>query len=411
MPAADVAVYEAAMKEGWTQTQMEDQFYAEDPLLDEIEKRGPTDLLGEYALTPVHTGRAGGVSMVPSTGSRDLNQADSQKINQAKWKYGRLVNSVEIESITIQQTAGNAKAVASVVDTEIAGKLSDSRKQFTRQAFLDQTGLISQFKANAATNTLKLETAGTYGLGVEAVRQGWLVKGQVIDIGTTASEAAIADGVEITGVTLSETEPSITISGSAVTTTTSHYVSLRNSRSGTTSYEINGFRNINSLTSILGEINPSTEPGWTAAFVDTSGGALTRQRVVSGRRKVRARGVRPDWAFTSLKQVENLEAELIPQVRYNDPKNMNMGDGESVMIGSMAVQGHEDCPEGDFNYAKKDKLFALRTKKPYWYGEEYGNGKILDVKQGTTFLYGNLEYDLQLCVSRRNAFGGFRGLE
>ncbi|HEX6456236.1 MAG TPA: phage major capsid protein [Solirubrobacterales bacterium] len=398
------------MREGWTQDQMEDQFYTDDPLLDEIEKRGPTDLIGEYALTPIHTGRAGGVTMVPPTGSRDLNQADSQKVNQAKWKYGRIWNSVEIDTAAVQQTSSNSKAVANVVDTEVSGKISDSRKQLTRQLFLDQTGLICQTLENTTTKTLKLATSGTYGLGVEATLQGWLVKGQVIDIGTTANEVAIADGVEITGVNLSESEPSITISGSNVSTTTSHYVSLRNSRSGTTSYEINGFRNINSLTSVLGEINPSTEPGWTAAFVDTSGGPLTRNRVVRGRRLVRRRGVRPDWAFTSLKQVENLESELIPQVRYDSPKDMNMGDGESVMIGTLPVQGHEDCPEGDFNYARKDKLFALRTEKPYWVGEKFGNA-ILTIKQGTTFLYGNLEYFMQLGVSRRNAFGGFRGLE
>jgi len=411
MPAGDVAVYEATMKEGWTDDQLAVQFHKDDPLLDDVTTRGPDDILGEYALTGVHTGRAGGVTMVPSTGSKELNAADSQKTNQAKWKYGRIWNAVELDTAAVKQTSNKAKAIASAVDLEVEGKVSDMRKQATRQFFLDQTGLICKLKENTTTTTLKLTISGTYGLGVEATRQGWLVKGQVIDIGTTANEVAKADGVEITKVGYSETEPTITISGSNISTDETHYVSLKNSRSGTTSYEFNGFRNICSTTSKFGEINPETEPGWVAAFVDTAGGAITRQRVIKGRRLVRTVGERPDWAFTSLKQVENLENETYPQVRFDGPGKQDTGDGESIMIGTLKVQGHEDSPEGDFTYARKQRVFCLKSEDPYWVPQEFGNGGILEYKQGTTFLYSALEYYLQLCVDRRNCFGQFRGLE
>jgi hypothetical protein len=409
MAAADVLVYEAALKEGWTQDKLELQFKKDDPLFELLPVKSPDQLFGEYAITPIHTGRAGGFSMVPSTGSRELNEADSQKTAQAKWKLKRAWNAIELDTAAVKQTSNTSVAVANAVNTEVEGTVSDTRKQITRQLFLDQTARIVATKSNTTTKTLKLATTGEYGLGVEATRQGWLVEGQQVDIGTAGSEASVADGVTITSVNDSEEEPSITVSGSNVSTTTETYVSIRNARAGETSYELNGLRNIASKTSTLGEINPTTEPGWVAAFVDTSGGALTRARVVSGRRKVRTRGERPDLALTSLKQVESLEAETYPQVRFDSPSKQNTGDGESIAIGNLEIQAHEDCPDGDFTYAKKGNLAFIRDEKPYWATERYGSG-ILQYIPKTTFVYGSLEWFLELMTNRRNVIGQYRNL-
>lgn len=410
MPASDVVVYEATMKQGWPGPQMERQFHAEDPLLDDLEQKSPIDTLGKEGITTVHTGRAGGVSMVPPTGSKDLNQADGQKTNQAKWKYARIADSIEIDTAVIQQVAGNNKATVDSADFEVKGTISDMRKQLSRQLFMDASGLICQLATNTTTKTLKLATTGAYGLGVEAVRQGWLVKGQVIDIGTTTEEAVIADGVEITGLTESETEPAIVISGSNVSTTGSHYVSLRNARSGATSYEANGLRLLASQTAELGGLKPENEPKWRGAFIDTSGGALTIPRVKAARRKVKTLGDKPDRAITSAKQVEVLDGELFVQQRYAPEDKKDIGEAEEIYVGSLKVMAHDDCPEGDFTFFRREHLFTLRTEAPYWLSEKFG-GSILVPKPGTTFLYSTCEYYLQLCTSKRICIGQFRGLE
>jgi hypothetical protein len=409
MAAADVVVYEAALKEGWTDDKLEVQFLKNDALLEMLGTRSPDELFGEYALTAVHTGRAGGFTMVPSTGSRELNEADSQKTAQAKWKLKRAWKAIELDTAVIKQTGSKSVSVANTVNMEVEGAVSDVRKQITRQLFLDQTGLICKTKENNSTKTLELETSGEYGLGVEACRQGWLVEGQQIDIGTTANEVAIADGVTITEVVDSDTAPKIAISGSNVSTTTSHYVSIKNGRSATTSYDINGLRNMASKTASLGEISPTNEPGWVASFVDTTGGAITRQRVIAARRKVRQRSDTPDVAITSLKQVEALENEVYPQARWQGADGLNTGDGESIMIGSLKVQGHQDCPDGDFTYATKANLSLIRDEKPYWATEKYGPG-ILQYIPKTTFVYGALEWFLEFYTNKRNVLGQFRTL-
>lgn len=410
MPATDITAYEATMKDGWPGPQMERQFHAEDPLLEDLERQSPIDTLGGEGITTVHTGRAGGVTMVPATGSKDLNQADGQKTGRAKWKYARIADSIEIDTATVLRVAGNAKATVDSADFEVKGTLSDMRKQLTRQLFMDATGYICQLATNNTTKTLKLAITGAYGLGIEATRQGWLTKGQVIDIGTAAEEAVIADGVEITKVDESETEPSITISGSNVSTTGSHFVSIRNARAGAASFETNGLRLLASQTAEVGGLKPENEPKWRGAFVDSSGGALTVQRVKSKRRTVKTLGEKPDRAITSGKQVEVLDGELFVQQRFAPSDKKDMGEGEEVYVGNLKVSAHDDCPEGDFTFFKREHLFTLRTAEPYWISEKYGNA-ILTPKHGTTFLYSTCEYFLQLCTSKRICIGQFRGLE
>lgn len=409
MAVTEKALIEATMKEGWTQDNLEVQFMKDDPLLETLGVTSPDRMIGKYAITGVHTGRGGGISKVPESGSNELNKAAAEQTAQAKWKLRRTWDVIEIDTLAIKETQNSSQAVTSVVDLEVEAKVSNVRKQLTSEIFRDQTGLICGLKANEETKTLKLAITGEYGLGKEATRQQWLAEGQEIDIGTTAEEAVIGDGRVITAINDSETEPTITISGANVTTTTSHYVSIKNGRSGTTSYDMNGLRNIASQTTVLGELNPETETGWKGSFLDTEGGALSRQRVIQGRRKGSQRGNIPDFAVTSLKQVENLENETYPMTRFDSTGAQNLSDGTHVMIGNLKVQAHEDCPDGDFTYLIKKNISMLRDEKPYWVSDRHGSG-ILEYKQGTTYLYGALEWFSELYTNKRRTVGQFRGL-
>lgn len=406
MAVADTSVYEAALKEGWTQDQLEKQFYSEDPLLDSIQKMKPTTSIGQEAITPVWTGRAGGYSVVPPTGSASLNAPDSQELNQAKWKYRRHWKQIKIDTAAVQQTSGSGDAVASVVDTEVEGAISDTRKQITRQLFSDQTARIAKTTTTSKGNVVKLLSTD---MGYQAIRNGWLVPGQIVDIGTAGSEASLAADREITAVTESESEPKITISGAEVEPSTTEYVSIANARSGETSYENNGFGNLVSESAELGGINPSSVPGWKGT-TDTEAAAITLGRIYKLQRRVRQKGTRGDWAFTSLVQLENIFKLLQPQVRFaGNDGSLNTGDGESVMVGNIKVQGHEDCPDAKFFLANKKYIAALRTDKPYWVPERYGKS-LLEWKQESTFLLSALEYYFELITNRRNSLGAMTAL-
>ena len=80
------------------------------------------------------------------------------------------------------------------------------------------------------------------------------------------------------------------------------------------------------------------------------------------------------------------------------------------MIGKgLRVQAHEDCPDGDFTYVRREHVFMIRDEKPYWLTQQYGNG-ILMPQANSTFLYGSLEWYVEMACNRRNAIGQFRNL-
>ena len=72
MAAADVTTIEAALKEGWTQDNLEVQFMKDDPVLEAIGVISPDQMVGEYALTGVHTGRGADPSRIPQSATVTL---------------------------------------------------------------------------------------------------------------------------------------------------------------------------------------------------------------------------------------------------------------------------------------------------------------------------------------------------
>lgn len=415
MSVTDIQVVEAMAKEQWPEDQMEKQFHDGHALLEEIEKKKPLEVSPRGAVTAIQTGRGGGVSMVPPTGSNDLNKADGPKVNRAVWKLGRIRNAVELDTAVVKQVSGEPKSVAAAIDLAVSDNLSTMQLQLTRQLALDGTGIICGLATNSSSTTLKLDVSsgGDYALGREAMRNGWITPGQQYDIGTLEDEDVKADGITVESVNEDEDEPKITISGSAIETTVgTHFISIRNARKGKTSYEIHGFRQL-AGEGELGEIDPEDEPYWKGGFrEDKEGAAITRQMVIAGRRraKTRGKGKQPDWAFTSPEQIEVLDNEIFANVRYDSPDNPNVGSGERVRIGSLQVEGLEDSPIGDFTFAVKKYLFALRIDKPYWCGEKFG-GSMFVTQPGSTYVYGDQEYFIQLCVTRRNTISQFTGLE
>lgn len=398
------ASIETGLMQVWTAKEFIKQFYAEDPLYETLKRRKPEIQIGLEALTPIWTGRGGGISMVPSTGSSELNEASPQAVNRAKWEYKRQWGVMELDTAGIEESKESRLAVMSQADLEIEGKLSDMKKQYTRQYFLEGNALIAQFEA-ATSKKLKLLKTG---LGYQAIRNGWLVPGQVVDVGTKASSKAIIAKKPIVSVNESETEPYLEFAEEK-TTTEEHYVSIANARLNETSYETNGFRNLTSPTSTLGGLAPATVPGWSGITEAQSKTPITRQKVIKLRRKLRQKGETPDWGVTSLKQIEALENESYTQVRFNNINEQNTGDGESIKVANLKCQAHQDCPDEDFYEICTKHVFLLGRDSggaPKWVTQEYGDtSQVFVWKQGTTYLISALEQYSELATDRRNALG------
>jgi hypothetical protein len=405
---AAIEVYEAVLKQGFTQDNLEVQYVQDDALLQLLERNPAATVFGNEARTTVHTGRGGGYTPVPENGSSELNTASAQQTNVATWKYKRHWNPVKLDTMVIKQTEGNARATAEAAKTEVEGNLADTRKQLTRQLFTDGTARIAPTIKEEAENK-KIKFATTGGIGFQAVRNGWLSVGQEIDVGTKTEEAVVASKKAIVAIGDTEAEPYVELS-EKFKTTTEDYVSIANARSGETSYETNGLRLLADESETLGGIKPSEESGWKGTVINAEGATITREKVIELRRKIRQKSYAPDYAFTSLKQVEQLENNVYPQVRFTGVEGQNTGDGESIKIGQLSVQGHHDCPDEDLFMCKLANLFLLKKGNPEWVTQGIGGNSMFVWKPNSTYVESAIEWLVEFGTNRRNTIGRLKEL-
>lgn len=400
--AATPTSMDAALKETWTESRLAEQLYNQNPFLDRVKKFKNTQV-GQQAVTPIHTGRNWSYTALPGSGGT-LNTAGQQEMKQATWQYKHHYQPIKIESATIDGTRSDTLSVAEAIDTEVSNGLGDLNRNLTRQLFLNGDALIMQCGTTTTSNTIVLNATS----GHNALERGWIDINAVVDIGTTASEATIADAVTVTAVTDSTSAPTIVISGSTVSTTSSHYVSIANARAGTTSYEMNGLQNIVSTSADLGGLTVASVPSWQSPSVDSTSQALTLALMLAKSRQVHQKtGQRPNYVLTSLKQEENFYKLLQTQVRFA---------GDSVAAGEVApkwqgmeIQAQPDCQNEYMYFLTIDDFLLVSAGDPYWQNKHSG-GNILEWGQGTTAYVATLMARMNLGVRRRNSHVALTGL-
>ena len=395
--AASPSSIQAALKETWTEQRIAEQLYNDNPVLSRIKQLKNTQM-GEYALTPIHIGRNWGFSTTSSAGGA-LNDAGNQSYQQAQWAYTNQHVQIAIQGSAIDQTKGDALSVASVVDEEVSGAVNDLNRNLTRQIFSDGDAVIAQCGTTSSSTTVQLNTTSGY----NAIERGWLDVGAKVDIGTAADGDSIADGVEITAVDLANS--TITVSGSAVTTSSSHYVVLHGSKgaAGTTSgLEMNGLGNIVG-TATLGGIDPASYPAWKAAKVDSSTTTLTLASLYAMNQAIAQKTGKPaDYTVTSLKLQRLAYTLLQAQVRYTSETSKPTGFTEGVDINGVKLYAVPDCKNEQAYFLTLSDLFTVSAGDPYWQSAVTG-GNTLEWRQGYDEYVGKLTVRMQLGVRRRNS--------
>jgi hypothetical protein len=413
MPATFTTI-QGALKEEWTDDKLVSQLYSSTPFLDKLE-RLEKEFVGEYAQVPITEYRNGGVTVASTSGSTALNPAGNVGVRQAQYSPVFHYGQVKIEHAAIMTTGTKAQAVAEVIDLEATSAVEEVRKQISRQFFGDQSALIAKCGVTTAANDVVLDVTEGY----QALVRDWLHPSQTVDIGTTADPVAIASARTISAVVESETAPTIDISGATVSTTSSHYVTLSGSRSGATSKEANGLRNIISSTTALGGLAAGGK--WTAgSSADTTTTSLTLGALNSLNRKVRMHtgGLRDDAAgyqvYMSYKQMENLYNELQNQVRFTGDKAIDAGGWEYVSYNGMTIYSEPDIRDGDVFFVNMDDLFVVTGRgagfAPSGWLNSHGAGIDMSWSQGTTAFTDGFYYVANLGARRRNRMGAFTGL-
>ena len=409
MPAT-LSSLNVALQRVWTQKTLEEQMYQGVPFLDKIERTTKYQV-GETARVPLHVGRNGGYTALPAGGG-NLNTAGNQALAKAEYNYTNHHQQVAIQGDVIDGTSSANLSIVDAVDLEVKGAVTDIRRQINRQAFMAGDALIAQCRASA-TNNVDLSTgiAGLYS-GVHATSRGWIFVGQPVDVGTTANEVAIVDGASntVTAVDTTAAAPNFTVSGGNVTTEgTTHYVSQKDSRSGTTSYEMNGLWNIASQTLSLGGLSVASQPLWKATE-DSATITLSVASLLTARTAIyQASGEEPDFFLTSPYQAAKLYGQLQQQVRYTSDSSINVGNLNTPRYLGMELWQHPDCQDSRALVGRFDTFLLVAIDKPYWQNKVTG-GEILSWGQGTDAYVAKLTYRINLAAKRRNTLYAFTAL-
>ncbi len=401
--AATLTSLNIALERVWTQKTLEDQLYSLTPFLDRLKKKDRFTV-GETARVPLHVGRNGGYTALPDAGGT-LNTAGNQQLQKAEYNYKNHNYQIAIQGSALDGTAGNSNAIVDAADLEVKGALTDMNRAITRQLFMNGDALITAC-ISSATNPVDLNVVD----GNHAISRGWLFEGMPIDVGTTANEILRVDNSLITAVTETVSAPSVTVaSGNVTTEDTNDFVSHANSRSGTTSYEQNGLRNVVSDSVTLGGLAVATERSWKSTLNSTSQ-ALTLSLLLQAAQQVKQKsGDLPNFVLTGLKQQRKFYELLQQQVRYSSDSSLDAGNSEKATWHGMEIWADPDCQDADLYMGHFEHLFVVAIDKPYWQNKVTG-GQILSWVQGQDAYGAKLTYRSNLATNRRNILYRFSAL-
>jgi len=407
--SATLAAYNAVLRRVDTGSLVK-QYFTDDEMLKKILTTKKYDH-GEVVRVPLHTSRNGGYTPLPEGGG-NLNDAGNQVTDKAEYKKANHHYQVAIQGDVIDSTEGDAKAIAQATTTELEGAMDDIRFQISRQCFQNGEAILARAGTTTTSNIVHLTPTASaqYTSGTNAIERGWIYEGMEVDIGTASSEASLVDGEVVTAIDETLTDPTITVSTS-ITTTTSNYVSFKNARSGATSNEGNGFRNIVSQSSTLAGLTVAGQPRWKAAYESSTPTALTLAVLLNMDRKIHQKtGKKADVIFTGLKQEQKFYELLQQQVRYNNDKGIEAGNQEVARWRSKDVIGHPNCHDEDLYMGLWKHIFIAQGKDPYWQNAITGSKNAWDHIQGTDSYGGKLTWRVNLCTDRRQAFAAEKAL-
>lgn len=391
--AATESSLEAALDVIWTRRRFVEQLFEENRFLDKLKK---TDKYtqGKEAKVPLHVSRNGGFTSLPAGGG-NLNEAGNQGYDEAAFKLTHHHQQAAIQGDILDISEDKAGSIVTAADEEITRALNDMERQFTRMSYGNGDALIAQCRTSN-TNNVDLNTTS----GRIAIERGWLFEGQPIDVGSKTEETLRVNGSVITAV--DDVNYALTVAAGNITAeATTDYVSQKNARSGETSFEMNGMRNVFSESSTLGGLSPSLQRQWKST-VNSTTTTLTIAALLTAQRKIRQRrGKSPTFFLTGLVQQQKFYELLEQQVHFGSDKGLTAGADDSTTWNGMEIFADADCPDQDLYMGHWEHLFMVRMGDPYWQNKVTGGEKLAWI-QGTDSYGGKLTWRANLACDRRN---------
>ena len=401
---ADIAAVQDVLKEVWVSDTLRSQLYDDMVLFDWIDDvKEYTDSDGLHASVPLKTGRTGGVGSRPIGG--DLPAADHQRVGKAKYNYTFHYLVVQLYAPVIARMKTDRQACVREIDFEISNGIEDLKHMICRQLHSDGSGKLtsSELPDNAGSATVALGASNYF-----LIDKGWVYEGLAVDIGTDASPTSKVEGARITAIDDDPAAPTITLDKTPTSwddAAGDFHLSVHGNRGASTSYEMNGLRNIISDTAELGELDPATKTFWKAYVNENSGTPrpLSVELMLTTLRGVRQKGDYPDVAIGDLFQEQKYYNLLQGQVRFTGEGSLSAGHTEGLSFAKLKLLGDPEARPGRIDFLKKSALQMYSAGEIAWQNQTTG-GDILAWQQGKDAFVARAAKYCQLGTDRRRSF-------
>lgn len=399
---ATTTTLDAALKEYYLPPARE-QLNNKTMMLAQIE-RTSQHVEGRRAVLSLHVGRNSGVGARPEGGT--LPAAGRQTYAEERVGMAHNYLRCSVSGQSMKATVSDAGSFVRALSSEMNDGVNDLRRDVNRQVFNNTNHTIAQCDTTSSSTEVELATSTRD----TAIRQ--LEVGMLIDIGTLADPDSVATAREITAVDRNIATASITISGAAVTTNSTHFIT----RTGNGGNELIGLREIVNDSGTLHNVNPSTYEVWKST-VSQNGGTLRAATDNLFEEVIDTvdldADVSPDFCVTSKGVRRNYAAQLKSLKRFNDGAALTLKGGFKALTidcgdVSLPIIGERDCPNNTAFLLKLSEI--VQHEMCDWEWADHDGSVLRWVSARDEWECFMFKYH-QICTPRRNAHAVIRDLQ
>jgi hypothetical protein len=355
---ANLSTFQAILKdvyEGPVREQLNNSLF----LLTRLAKSSD-GLVGNRVVVPLHNKRSSGV------GARfedvDLPLPGNQGYVDAYYDLKYLYGAARVTGPAIAKTKSDTGAFLRALESELDRLRDDLGQDLERQVYGTGDGKIATCGVTTASTTVVLANA-------EALRKGQIYEGMVIDIGTIAAPQTIATAVTVNAIDINAA--TITISGSNVTTSGSHFVFRAGANAANTTAEVSGLRQIvaDSATA-FGTIDPTAAGNsfWDN-LRDTTTTTLSIDKMLQLDSQVKIKGGSTSLLLTSYGVRRSYFGLLQPQVRYAEAMKLE-GGFEAVDFNGKPLVADRQAPYGHLYFLDESHIKVYQNEDWHFLAED-----------------------------------------
>lgn len=355
-----------------------------------------TTIGGKYVTFPVHTRRNSGVGSrlemepLPVPGQQGYSAA------RIGLKYG--YGGVQLTGQAIALSDSDPQAFAKSLNEEMDRLKNDLQKDMNRQVYRDGSGVIGTVStAGTGVNTVTVADARAFQLNEQ------------VDIVTLPSTVAVSNR---TVTAINTATGVVTLSGATFASSVGQIVTRTGSGPAAAgNRELTGFDAIATTTGLLYNIDPSTEPEWSANVMANGGSAraLSEGLMIQMADQITTRGAQASVIFTS-KGVRRAYFNLLSQTRQTvntqEFKGGFTGLAFTTDDGDIPLVSDVDAPLGKLYFISEDHITYYHDEDWHWLDRDGSIWKqVRDSNGDYDAWYARMCEYHELGTDRRNSHG------